>query len=550
MRSARQLLLPAIASLLFVLLYWGPQYARRGHWEPDEARFVYVAREMAAAQSYIVPRRNGEIYAHKPPLMMWLIQTGEALFGEPFGSRLPTLVGAFLSVLAFFSMAARLAGRRIAAYAVLVACTAVQFWTVLGRGQIDALLTGLVLSSSALFLSRHGKVATTKILPAFLCAGLAILAKGPVGLILPVLIVAAIRIPERNGRFPELSPAQWCIGFAVALLVPALWLVAAALANVPASYFREILFSQNLSRAAGGYGHRQPFWYLAAHFPVGFLPWTLLLPPAILALWRRNRTLLRQCLLWVLLVVLFFSIPSSKRAVYILAAYPGAALLVAAAFDSLWETRWYRRTATAIVVGLPVILLVAGVLLLIFGQKAAVLPEFVRTPAIIGGIATACVAGAVLSGFFMKLILTDVFDQHGAVLPAVSLSAALFCAGAIALPALNPVKEPFDLVPVVNRTVPPDGRILLFRIDGESLALHTGRRGLRVDDDEAMRSAMDSEGAGLAVFLKQDATNLLERFSPPAKETGRIAMGKKTYVWMRFAKDSPSLPAQHATEEP
>ena len=97
MRSVRQLLLPVLASLLFVLLYWGPQYARRGHWEPDEARFVYVAREMAAAQSYIVPRRNGEIYAHKPPLMMWFIQAGEALFGEPFGSRLPTLVGAFLS---------------------------------------------------------------------------------------------------------------------------------------------------------------------------------------------------------------------------------------------------------------------------------------------------------------------------------------------------------------------------------------------------------------------------------------------------------------------
>ena len=112
MPSARRFLLPAIASLLFVLAYWGPQYARRGHWEPDEARFVYVAREMAATHSFLVPRRNGEIYAHKPPLMMWLVQAGESIFGEPFGSRLPTIVGAFLSVLAFFSIAARLAGRR------------------------------------------------------------------------------------------------------------------------------------------------------------------------------------------------------------------------------------------------------------------------------------------------------------------------------------------------------------------------------------------------------------------------------------------------------
>jgi 4-amino-4-deoxy-L-arabinose transferase-like glycosyltransferase len=544
MPSSRQFLLAALASLLFALVFWGPQYARRGHWEPDEARFVDVAREMSETRSFVIPRRNGEIYAHKPPLMMWLIQGGEALFGEPFGSRLPTLIGAFLSVLAFFSIAARLAGQRTAVYAVLVACTSVQFWTVLGRGQIDALLTGFVLSSAALFLSCHGKVATVKILPAFLCAGLAILAKGPVGLVLPALIVAAIRIPRRDGRFPELSPAQWCLGFAVALLVPALWLAAAALAGAPASYFREILFSQNFARAAGGYGHRKPFWYLVAHFPVGFLPWTLLLPAAVTALWRRNRALLGQCALWVLFVVLFFSIPVSKRAVYVLVAYPGAALAVAAAADSLWTARWYRRVVAAVVIGIPALLLVAGIFLLLFGREAALLPSFARTPGIIGGLATSCLAGAVLSGLCVKLLVTDIAERHGTMLPAVSLSAALFCVGAFALPALNPVKEPFDLVPIVERTVPADGRLLLFRIDGESLALHTRRRGLRVDDDDAMRAAMAAEGSGLAVFLAQDATNLLERFSPPVRETGSLAMGKKTYVWVGFEKEAgPSSPS-------
>ena len=81
----------------------------------------------------------------------------------------------------------KFAGRRVAAHAVLVVCTSFQFWIVLGRGQIDALLTGLVLSSVALFPSRQGKVGTARILPSFLCAGLAMLAKGPVGLVLPVL---------------------------------------------------------------------------------------------------------------------------------------------------------------------------------------------------------------------------------------------------------------------------------------------------------------------------------------------------------------------------
>lgn len=548
MARARQFLLSALAGLLFVLAFWGPQYARRGHWDPDEARFVYVAREMAAAHSFLVPCRNGEPYAHKPPLMMWLIQAGEALFGEPFGSRLPTLIGAVLSVLAFFTIAARLAGRRVAAYAVLLACTSVQFWSVLGFGQIDALLTGLVLSSAALFLACDGKVATAKILPAFLCAGLAILAKGPVGLVLPALIVAAIRLPDRNGRFPQLSPVQWGLGFTAALLVPGLWLAAAALAGAPASYFREILFAQTVSRAAGGYGHLRPFWYLAANFPLGFLPWTLLLPTAVPALWKRNRTLLLQAALWVALIILFFSLPVSKRSVYVLAAYPGAALIVAAAADDLWTRRWYRRAVATFVIALPVIILAAAALLIRYGPEAPFLPPETRQPAIVGGIAVACGAGAVLSGLCAGLLLTKFPRRHGAILPAVSFSAALLCVGAFAMPAFNSLKEPFDIVPLVERAIPADGRLLLFRTDGESLALHANRCGMRLDDDDSMRAAMASEQAGLAVFPAAKATNLAERFPAQIRETGHLTMGKKNYVWMRFGPaPCPALPIEENT---
>ena len=138
------------------------------------------------------------------------------------------------------------------------------------------------------------------------------------------------------------------------------------------------------------------------------------------------------------------------------------------------------------------------------------------------------------------LCATDIAKRHGAMLPALPLSAVFHCVGAFALPAFNSVKEPFGLIPIVERTVPADGRLLLFGIDGESLSLHSNRRGKRLDDDDALRSAMFAEGSGLAVFLAQDATNLVERFSPQMRETGHVAMGKKTYVWMSFG-ESPSM---------
>ncbi len=535
MASARAILLPFVASLLFVLLLWGPQYALRGHWGPDEARFVYVAREMAAAHSPVIPLRNGEIYAHKPPLMMWLIQFGEACFGSPFGSRLPSLLGAVLSFLAIYALGSRLADRRTALLAVLLLASSIEIWTVFGRGQIDALLTGFVLSSAALFLSCHGKVATIRILPAFLCAGLGILAKGPVGLILPVLIVAAVRLSERERRFPELSPIQWVAGFAVVLLVPLLWLAAAALAGAPATYFREIVFSQNVSRAGGSYGHNQPFWYLFAEFPVGFLPWTLLLPFAIAVLWKEKRVLLRQCVCWALFVIAFFSLSSSKRAVYILAAYPASALLVAAAAEELQSRRWFRRVVCTVIVILPLLLLAMGFGLILKGTTTELLPEHLRDTAIVNGLAMACFVSALIAGLGVKLLTVGLAERHALLFAALLLNVLLACVGGLVLPAIGPSKEPRALIPLVERIVPPDGRILLYRMDGELLVLHAGRRGRRLDDDDDMRKAMEAEGAGLALFYEDAGKDAETRFAPHVRETGAFMIGKRRYGWARFA---------------
>ena len=536
MANARHVAQICAAALCFVLALWGPQYARRGHWGPDEARFVYVAREMTAAHSPVIPLRSGEIYAHKPPLMMWLIQIGETIFGSPFGSRLPTLIGAFLTIVALYSIFTFLSDRRTALYAILLSATSIQIWTVFGRGQIDALLTGLVFSSVALFISCHGKVATIRILPAFLCAGLGILAKGPVGIILPVLIIVAIRLPLKDGRFPELTPLQWTAGLAVVLLVPALWLAAAAALGAPNSYFREIVFSQNVSRAGGGYGHVQPFWYLFAEFPVGFLPWTLILPAASAIAWRENRVLLRQCMLWALFILVFFTIPSSKRSVYILTAYPAAALTVAVASDAIHSRKWFRRAASAFVIAIPVLLLVMGFVLLFISPARCVFPAYLRTESIIRGFAFTCFVSAFLSRICAMFLFEPLAERHTFILPAISMAVILSCAGGIAMPALGQAKEPRALLPLVEKHVPPDGRLLLYRMDGELLALHAKRRGWRLDNDHEMLNAMKTEGEGLALFYADDGKDAEIRFTPLVRETGVFKIGKRKYGWARFAQ--------------
>src|ERR1044071_5231628 len=70
------LLLALAASLLFL-----PGLGRRDVWNPDEARYAEVAREMRDAGSWALPRLNGEIYTQKPPLTFWMIDAASVLTG-------------------------------------------------------------------------------------------------------------------------------------------------------------------------------------------------------------------------------------------------------------------------------------------------------------------------------------------------------------------------------------------------------------------------------------------------------------------------------------
>jgi len=64
---------PVWLLILLALALWGGEFVRRGLWEPDEARYAYVAREMHGGGHWFVPHINGKPYPDKPPLMFWLI---------------------------------------------------------------------------------------------------------------------------------------------------------------------------------------------------------------------------------------------------------------------------------------------------------------------------------------------------------------------------------------------------------------------------------------------------------------------------------------------
>jgi 4-amino-4-deoxy-L-arabinose transferase-like glycosyltransferase len=148
-----------------------------------------------------------------------------------------------------------------------------------------------------------------------------------------------------------------------------------------AAYRDNILFKQTVKRYASAWHHREPFWYfIVSVIPALWLPLTALIPWLIKP-WRECakakdlRILLP--LIWVGLVVLFFSSSAGKRGVYVLPAVPALVLCVAPFLRQLAQRSGPRRLLFGIAAALAFVTLVGGVVLSMkAATRAALLNEY------------------------------------------------------------------------------------------------------------------------------------------------------------------------------
>ena len=92
-----------------------------GLWEPDEARYAEIAREMLQSGNLLVPHLNYVVYVEKPPLLYWLTMLSFWIFGvSEFAARLPVALSAIAGILATYLFALRAFGRRHAIVAAAI----------------------------------------------------------------------------------------------------------------------------------------------------------------------------------------------------------------------------------------------------------------------------------------------------------------------------------------------------------------------------------------------------------------------------------------------
>jgi 4-amino-4-deoxy-L-arabinose transferase-like glycosyltransferase len=314
----------AVAALAIVLFFF--HLGTYGLWEPDEARYAEIAREMLVSHNFVVPHLNYVPYIEKPPLVYWLSAGSMKLFGvNEFAARLVNAAAALVGVLATYLFALRIFDYRRALVSGAVLATSALYAIMAQVLTTDMLLTAATtIAMFAFFLQWREGGRWWGV--CYFAMGVAVLTKGPVGAVLP-LITAAIFLWSEGQWRGAIRRFHLIAGLMITAAVSLPWFIAITIREP--DFFDFYFVGEHLRRfLEPRYSHGEPIYY---YFPViagGFLPWSLAMP---FIPWRsldRNPAR-RFCLTAVATVLVLFSLASAKLIPYILPAFPFAAVAAA-----------------------------------------------------------------------------------------------------------------------------------------------------------------------------------------------------------------------------
>jgi 4-amino-4-deoxy-L-arabinose transferase-like glycosyltransferase len=307
--------------------------------DPDEGRNAGVAREMRAAGEWIVPQFHGLPYLDKPILHFALMSASFAMFGKSeTAARLPSILFALGTLAITWLFARRLVDARRGNLAIAVLATSPLFVLFARTVIFDMPLTFFV--TGALWLAEEGRRGRRWGVPlAWVAIGLAVLTKGPIGLLLPILSVIALSI----GRGRPYRPTRFFhpLGILLFILCIGPWVIAVEMRQP--GFLRYALLVETVERLMQPTFRRTgPVWYYVPILLLGLFPWSIAvvarIPSWIKGITRgslsRGSTT-RGLFFAVAAIVLFFSISRSKLGGYVLPAFPLIAILVAGEIENI-----------------------------------------------------------------------------------------------------------------------------------------------------------------------------------------------------------------------
>ena len=431
------LLLTALALIL-------PNLGAPSLWDLDEGNNAEAAREMLDCGNWVVPTFNYQLRVDKPALLYWLQIGAYRLFGiNELAARLPSALAALAAVAMTYELGRHLFGSATGLLAGLALASTALFCASAHFANPDALLNAFTLLTLLLFWRSFAGRGRAWSAAGGISAGFAVLAKGPIGLLLPAAVIAIFLLCSRRLRL--LWERRLLVATLAFLLVASPWYIWVGV-ETKSAFLRGFIMEHNVGRYLHSMEHHGgPVYYYLGVLAVGFAPWSAFLG---LAGWYgaapRAGDDVQQVVsepvlpagyrflwCWIAVYFVFFSLAGTKLPNYILPVYAPLAILTARFFDR-WRHGAIEPAAWALYGSVAVFALVGigtSLALLVAGGR---LPVPVLHGRQLSGLADWAVLGAwpVLGAGMAWWWLRR--RQHGATIVSISCSCILFVGGLFA----------------------------------------------------------------------------------------------------------------------
>jgi len=305
---------------------------------PDEGRYGEIGRWMLVSGDWLTPRLNGIPFFHKPPYLYWLEAISVAAFGvNELALRLVPALHAGLMLTALYWAARTISNEAIARRAAIMLGTSMGF--LLGGQYINhdmlvAAWIGLAIWCFAFAFMAADKPDAWLARLGFVACALGMLSKGLIGLALPGLVIFVWLIWTR--QFKKIWHLPWLSGLVLFAIIALPWFVLEQQKHP--DFFNYMFVGQQLNRyTANIYNNPQPWWFYLAALALLLFPWVFFAfgqVRRVTAMSRASDALMggqwwKLCWVWILAILVFFSIPTSKIVGYIMPVMPPLALLAA-----------------------------------------------------------------------------------------------------------------------------------------------------------------------------------------------------------------------------
>ncbi len=314
--------------------------------EVDAAQYASMAAEMKDNASYLQVYHRGEDYLDKPPLLFWLSSVSFNVFGvNNIAYKLPALLALLLGLWSSYRFTLLYDNRETALMATTIVASTQAFFLMMNDVRTDGLLTGFVMFTiyqcAAYLKQRHRHF----LILAGIGVGLSMLAKGPIGAIIPAVALGADRIMK--GRLRDLINAKWAIVILVALLVLApmcyglytqfdLHPEKTVYGLTGPSGLKFFFWTQSFGRITGDiyWDNNAPAYYFLLTFLWDFMPWVIVFYAAFVhalsRMWNDRKGYSEYfCMGSFILVLILLSFSKYKLPHYIFPLFPFAAILTA-----------------------------------------------------------------------------------------------------------------------------------------------------------------------------------------------------------------------------